>query len=209
MNPIKPVFNREYWIDQFKKEVGLSDVAYDDLDQHVVNFDSPMGGLAESNLLSTKNAKDYVDEQLRITEEQYNSFEDIGDTVDLLQEQINDMLGPVNQQLVQLKQVEMKVTQSSVRYFDVVVGGMAYTVAVNTDNKPMMVTDQINHVINTSFFVEERPANYLTGFESIISYYQFANLIQSFIKQNTDLSAFEKISQNIDTVFDGIKMNGF
>jgi len=81
---------------------------------------------------------------------------------------------------------------------------------VNYNPEDFRSTDQINHLVNTTFFIEELNPQQMNGNESnIISYYQFVNAIQPFLKQNTDLSAYEKIANGTTTMFDGLKLDQF
>jgi hypothetical protein len=209
-----PQFNKEHWINQLKNEAGLSHIPYEELDDHKISF-----GLFDN--ASQISAKKYIDEQLKNIEEQYSSFDDTLEDdlqslrVDLGKTKtkgipISEFIADVEPVLIQLAEVPQQIIRSNMKYYDVLVGGNNFTVVINDHGEDWRITDQINHVKHTSFFIEERNPAHLTGYENIISYYQFANLIQSHIKKtNTDLSVYEKISQDINTVFDGIKLEGF
>lgn len=219
-------FNREYWLDQLKKEVGLENVAYEDLAKHQVNF----GSVFSLDETEVRNAKQYVDDQLMLIEAQYQEL-DIVPSADMLQvsefdaggvlsrlTEVSDALpdvipelpsfSPSNDSIKQLPEIKQEIKSDQLKYFDVLIGGNPFTVVIN-DHGDFRIQDQINHLVNTSFFVEARKPHTLTGYEVIISYYQFVNAIQPFLKQNTDLSAFERITKGIHTQFDGFKLEGF
>jgi len=225
-------FNKAYWLDQLTKEVGLDGVPYEELSKHYVNFDSVIGTEGE-NEASRKNAKQYVDEQLAYIEEQYKLLNEsnievpqehevpVFDPSDVLSKllvvsesaELNQVEDNIYKDLdlgaFQLKEVKQEVLASNMKYFDVVIGESAYTVVINDHGGDFRIKDQINHVINTTFFVEIRNPMELTGFEQIISYYQFVNAIQPHLKPSTDLTAFDKISKGLETAFDGVKLEGF
>jgi len=214
-----PKFNKEHWTNQLKIEAGVPHVPDEDLDKHFILFGT------FSNTDGDKiTAKEYIENQLKNLEEQYNSIDEHfeNDILSLANEkpprmrpvvgeftQEDDMLVPI-EEIKLLPTIQQTINRSDIKYYDVVVGGNNFTVAVNDPGDDWRIVDQINHIKHTSFFIEQRNPEFLTGFENVISYYQFANLIQSHIKKtNTDLSAYEKISQDINTVFDGVKLEGF
>ena len=211
-----PSFDKEYWIGQLTKEVGLDGVAYEDLANHTVNFSSFFDLEEEGR----RNAKEYVDSQLEIIEHQYRDIgvetspqqvgAAIGAVLDGIEESYEPELpvfNPTNADIPQLIPVVQEVSRSKYRYFDVVIGEGNFMVVTNHAGDDWRIQDQINHIVNTTFFVEEKREDQLTGGERAITYYQFVNAIQPFLKQNTDLSVFEGISQG--SVFDGVKLKGF
>lgn len=218
-------FNPQYWREQIKREIGLSHVSDDELSQHYVDFGSFFG---EGE--NKKTAKQYVEQQLEIIQEQYNSielyskhpqinvqsfkgvdFEKVNDQLlgvaSLLDDVDPDITIPEN--VTQLEYVPQQINRNNVKYFEVFVAEKTYIVAVNTDSQDFRVNDHINHVKNTSFFVEERNPLSFIGVENIISYYQFINLIQPYLKPKNNLSFYEKINGDVNTVFDGLKLEGF
>jgi hypothetical protein len=213
---MKPQFNKEYWTNQLKIEAGVSHVPDEDLHKHFILF-----GTFSNDDGNKVSAKEYIENQLKYLEEQYNSVDanlesDIASLIaDVPEKFKSEWVGGestsiANTEIRLLPTVQQTINRSDIHYYDVVVDGNAFTVAINDHGDDFRIKDQINHVKHTTFFIEERNPMNITGFENIISYYQFANMVQSVVKKNsTDLSAYEKISQNIDTVFDGIKLEGF
>lgn len=215
---MKPQFNKEYWTNQLKIEAGVSHVPDEDLDKHFILFGT------FSNTDGDKiTAKEYIENQLKNLEEQYSSMDERfeNDILSLASEKPpqmravgdkfkqDDMLVPM-EEIKLLPTIKQTINRSELHYYDVLIDGNAFTVAINDHGDDFRIKDQINHIKHTTFFIEERSPLNITGFENIISYYQFANIVQSVVrKTSTDLSAYEKISQNIDTVFDGIKLEGF
>jgi hypothetical protein len=219
-------FDKEYWIYQLRKEVGLEDVIYEDLDKHFVNFES----LISDENVAQKNAKEYVDEQLALIEEKYKEFEESEEEyeVDLEVPEFNpeDVLFKLSNVvefidkmetaplpifkldgIVQLEEVKQEIRRNDMKYFEVLVGNKNFIIAVNVHSDDCRIMDQVNHIKATSFFVEERTPATFVGGEDIISYYQFINYIQPYLKQTA--TALDKISENVTTSFDGLKLEGF
>jgi len=221
-------FDREYWLAQLKKEVGLENVPYEQLHNHEVDF----GGFFGGHNSSKKNARKYVDEQLSNIEDSYKTLEmpivsdddsltlplPSMDSITKIITEINDnglhsfnnVPVEIVQGIPQLKAVNQTIKKGNIRYFNVIVNKQDFIVAVNYNPEDFRSTDQINHLVNTTFFIEELNPQQMNGNESnIISYYQFVNAIQPFLKQNTDLSAYEKIANGTTTMFDGLKLDQF
>lgn len=217
-------FNPQYWTEQIKREIGLSHVSDEQLSEHYVDF-----GTFFTEGENKKTAKQYIEQQLEIIKEQYNSFDLYSKQSQNSQcfkqvdfEKVNQqLLGvasllddvdpdiPVPQNVSQLEYVPQQINRNSVKYFEVFVVDKTYIVAVNVDSQDFRVNDHINHIKNTSFFVEERNPMTFTGLENIISYYQFTNLIQPHLKPKNDFSFYEKVTSDVNTVFDGLKLEGF
>lgn len=225
-----PIFRREYWIEQLKKEVGLSDVDYNDLQEHFVYF-----GMFGDDAIS-KNAKTYVDEQLEIIEKQYAEIDvdscdqqeysvpefdisSVYDKLSMLSDSLSEVVLPTEipyemneaESVVQLKLSNQTIETKDVKYFEVLIGTRLYVVVIN-DHGDLKIKDQIRHIVNTSFFVEQRTPEHVynaSDTNHIISYYQFVNLIQPYLNMNTVPSASNKISQGVQTDFDGFKLDNF
>lgn len=217
-------FNPQYWKEQIKREIGLSHVSDEQLSEHYVDF-----GTFFTEGENKQTAKQYIEQQLEIIKEQYNSFDLYSKQSQNSQsfkqvdfEKVNQqLLGvasllddvdpdiPVPQNVTQLEYIPQQINRNSVKYFEVFVVDKTYIVAVNVDSQDFRVNDHINHIKNTSFFVEERNPMTFTGLENIISYYQFTNLIQPHLKPKNDFSFYEKVTSDVNTVFDGLKLEGF
>jgi hypothetical protein len=204
-------FDRTNWLNNLKREIGLSHVPYDELHLHSISFD-----LFNTDDSLKRNAKEYIDEQLEIIEEQYKSVgANINELDDLLVACNEDTVvtptgeffGNVEPTLIQLPEIKQTIERANMHYYDVDVNGNHYTVVINDHGGDCRIKDQIAHVVNTSYFIEERDPNSLTQFDNIISYYQFANVIQRIVAENVDVTAYQKIVDNIDTVFDGLNFD--
>jgi len=238
-------FNKEYWKNNIKTEIGLSHVPDEQLHEHFVLIGSFFGD--DSNKI---RADEYLETQLKQIEEGYKNFgvllndlpqeeeypptrpdsvegldqnELKGLGLDLLDNFIppkhkfksseNNGTRPVtpdnfanvllNKEIKLLTPVNQEIKRESIRYFDVDVNGNHFTVALNFDPSDIKSQDQVNHIKTTSYFIEERQPNFLTGFENIISYYQYANLIQYNMKKNDDVQ--DKIAKEVKTTFDGFQ----
>lgn len=224
-------FDKNYWTEQLKKEVGLEAVPYEQLHEHFVDFSTPFS-LTENKV----NAKDYVDAQLEIIKAQYDEFSnslgnlnsftnatanrnaynefDVMSRLDIVS-QNTPTESPVFPDLNNvggvrlLEPVQQQVKRESVKYYDVFIGGKEFTVAFNVESGDNRVLDHIQHLRNTSYFVEDRNPLTFTGGETIISYYQFVNLVELAIREKKTDDVQNKISQNIKTEFDGLKLDNF
>lgn len=219
-----PRFDKQYWTEQLKREIGLSHVPDSELHQHYVDFGNFFGE-AENK----KTAKQYIDDELKNLEQQYqdvvvtpvsikdlNLFKSVDENLissklfDVAQSLDDvDMEPVVLDHISQLEFVPQTIDRESIKYFEVFVGNNTFIVAVNTGSNDFRIADHINHIKSTSFFVEERNPFTFIGTENVISYYQFVNLIQPHLKPKNSLTPFDKITNNVDTVFDGLKLEGF
>jgi hypothetical protein len=235
------IFNKQYWIEQLTKEVGLEGVPYEELSNHFVNFDSFFGS-EEDSPTSKVNAKEYVDRQLVEIEKQYEEFSQTQDalesfplspskslTLDYNESDIFNRLGnvansdvkemPFDQNYQENKilyngiplilPVQQNIQREDIGYYEVFVEGRVFIVAINKKNGDLKTEDQINHIKSTSYFVEEINPLRLVGGEEIISYYQFANMIEEIVRRKGTVSVDVKLKDNVKTEFDGIKLDNF
>jgi hypothetical protein len=229
-------FNKQYWIEQLTKEVGLEGVSYEELSNHFVNFDS-FFGTDEDSPTSKVNAKDYVNRQLREIEKQYEEFalfenSEVAQeslTLDFDEDNIFNRLGNISNEnfdevpvdnlhqnskvfydnIPLLVPIQQNIERSDIRYYDVQIESRIFTVAINKKNSDLKTEDQINHIKSTSYFIEERnPVSFIGG-ENIISYFQFSNLVEEIARRKGTVSVNIKIQDNVKTKFDGVKLDNF
>jgi hypothetical protein len=229
-------FNKQYWIEQLTKEVGLEGVSYEELSNHFVNFDS-FFGTDEDSPTSKVNAKDYVNRQLREIEKQYEEFALFENsvvaqeslTLDFDEDNIFNRLGNISNEnfdevpvdnlhqnskvfydnIPLLVPIQQNIERSDIRYYDVQIESRIFTVAINKKNSDLKTEDQINHIKSTSYFIEERnPVSFIGG-ENIISYFQFSNLVEEIARRKGTVSVNIKIQDNVKTKFDGVKLDNF
>lgn len=229
-------FNKQYWIEQLTKEVGLEGVPYEELSNHFVNFDS-FFGTEEDSPTSKVNAKDYVDRQLVEIEKQYEEFSISENsavvpqslTLDYNEADIFNRLGNVANEnfgevpvdtLYQenkvfyngvplLIPVQQNIERSDIRYYEVQIEGRIFMVAINKKSGDLKTEDQINHIKSTSYFIEERNPLTFFGGEEIVSYFQFANLVEEIARRKGTVSVEVKLKDNVKTEFDGVKLEDF
>lgn len=192
-------YNREYWITQLTKEVGLMEVPYDDLHKHEVELASPTG----RNTGFKVNAKEYVDSQLKQIEADYIKFKKTSEAEQLKPTNID--IPPAKPELEPITPKEIK--PENIRFFDVSINNVPFTVILN-DDKSQTAIDQINLIFDRRFFIKERKREDMLGLETMISIYQYISAIANIPREPQDYSAFEQISQKMDTVFDGLKLQG-
>jgi hypothetical protein len=222
-------FDKNYWLEQLKKEVGLETVPYEELHLHSVDFSSPFGTSKEK-----VSAKQYIDEQLLIISSQYDEFTalssnvhetganrlmydetDIFSRLDNIAAEIPDVsyeLPDLNAAIIPdlfIAPVEQNIERTSIKYYEVFMNNLTFIVAFNLNGADVRVPDQINHLKNTSYFIEERNPYTFIGSEEIISYYQFSNLIETLLRMNNQKDVSAKILNNITTTFDGAKLENF
>jgi len=229
-------FNKQYWIEQLTKEVGLEGVSYEELSNHFVNFDS-FFGTDEDSPTSKVNAKDYVNRQLREIEKQYEEFALFENsvvaqeslTLEFDKDNIFNRLGNISNEnfdevpvdnlhqnskvfydnIPLLVPIQQNIERSDIRYYDVQIESRIFTVAINKKNSDLKTEDQINHIKSTSYFIEERnPVSFIGG-ENIISYFQFSNLVEEIARRKGTVSVNIKIQDNVKTKFDGVKLDNF
>lgn len=218
-NEERPVihFEREHFIEALKKEIGLGDKAYEELDKFTVQLNSPTGRSCSFQV----NAKDYVDNELRhiekaIKEENDKSEEKV--TFDIVTVQIDESKEAQFRSMIEksddfwewaeehppLVEVKMEQKLENFKYFDVKLNGINYTVVL-LDNETPDSVDQINHVKRHVLTVGERKRDFLTGLETIISYWQWSNIIMKIdTPKKDDFLSFEDINARMDNVFEGV-----
>lgn len=206
------IFDKNHWIDKIKSEIGLENVLYENLGEYFVDFGNVFG--ESSNKVS---AKEYVDREVASVEEQYRSFNEQGDVLPMSNDLDSFDADAVMGNLLEISQIpiielpaindieeETPEIPSKFSYFSVFIDNRDYIVAIN-DYGDLKIQDQIKHIKNTSYFVEQKlPETIQTG-EVIISYYQFVNLIEKEVAKSR-ISTYEKIQQNLNTVFNGTEL---
>ena len=199
-----PPFNPDYWMTQLKKEVGLMEVPYDELGKYEVDLDSPFGrGKIKIN------AKEYVDQQLAIIEEDYRITQN-GEGDDYLEDV--DVVLSSNEPVLLVAAPVQEIKEDSIKFYNVVINEVPYVVFVNTtvraDDEKWIITDQINTITNDKrFYKGETFRHFLTGLETAISYYQYVDKVSSIPRAQEPLTAYEMINERMDTVFDSLKVN--
>lgn len=198
-----PPFNKDYWIFQFKKECGLPDIAYEDLHLYEVDFDSPFGRTKYK-----KNAKEYVDEQLAYAEKTYEETKNTGDT-SKWEEIINSTI--IEEQPKQLlPAIDTKQQTTNILFYEVNVDFnnqlFKYVVFINLSHPE--ATTQVELMKISPYLVRELPEEEVKNTDNIISYYQYYNMIISKPKPKKDYTEFEDLLGTMNTMFDGLKMDG-
>jgi len=226
-------FKKEYWIEELKKEIGLPEIPYEELDQHKVSFGTFFNTSEEEYV----NAKEFVDTQLKYIEKfcknnelqissekseeidvpHFHKFKAVEeDDVMATLDSVANLLDNIDEfptqetsdapNAILLKPVVQTVDPNKIIYFKVLIGNNEYTVAIN-DYGDLKIQDQIKHVQSTTFFVEEVSKYFLTGMENIISYYQFVTLIEPYFNKQQTLQ--ERLQTDVKTEFDGPKLDKF
>jgi hypothetical protein len=229
-------FNKEYWTQQLKMELGLSHVPDEELNEHYIDT-----GMFFGNISQKTTVKDYIEEQIKNLEDQYKLF---GDSIlqqsdditnsgrlrhsynesDILSRLDAAALGQpyevplaenYNNLLLKSEHfipiIPQTINRDSFRYYEMFINNMTYIVVFNLDSegKNSKINDQIKHLKSTSYFVEERNPMTFIGGEQIITYYQFVNILENVLRLR-DETVKDKIQNEVQTVFEGgVKLDNF
>lgn len=209
-------FDREFYLNELKKEIGLPEVPYEELGKYKVQLNSPTGRSCSFEI----NANEYVDKELlnikkSIDDENEKAddvvtFDIVSVMVDETQEKMfrssiekSDDFWEWIEETAPLAEVKMEQPVDNFKYFDVKVNDAHYTVVIFNDGT-QDIKDQINLVRKHFLTVNERKRNTLTGLEFIINYYQWVNLV-STVEKKPDYLSYEDISKRMDTIFTGVE----
>lgn len=225
-------FDRERNKRELKIGLGMSHVPDEELDQYKVQVGgSKFFGIDED--IETVNAKEYIDGQLDMMEEQfklqsksgtYHSYQevDIGSVMNRLDnvagtldevEDVSDYSFDVDYDqndipggLIEIPKTE-GIKRQNLRFFKVAILNKYFVVVINDIADDVRSSDQIKHVKTTSYFVEEIIPNedYSdSGNEFQITYYQFVNLIEAEMRKQKD-DVQTKITEGVKTTPEGFK----
>jgi hypothetical protein len=216
----KVIFDREHYLNELKKEIGLSEFSYDEIGagDFKVQLNSPTGRSCSFEI----KAKDYIDNELKHIEEainEENSKEEDDVTFDIITVQIDESQEKAFRAMIEksedfwewaeehapIKEVKMEQPTSNFKYFDVKIGDNVYTVVL-FDNGTLEYKDQYNRVRKHFATVKERSRDFLTGLEFIVNYYQWANLVSGLDNpKGGDYLSYEDISSRMSTIFQGVE----
>lgn len=195
-------FNEQQLRNKLKKELGFADIPDEELKNHQVQLNSPTG---RSNTLSL-SVEDYINAEVEITRQ---SYIDLG----LMMEntEVPELVAPANNIISSTGSSSFNV--HNVKYYDISFAKddqiQNYTVAIGFDPQNIQSIQQLKEqsdLIKGHFtFVKERTRDQLLGFETVISYYQYVNLVSALVNPNTlfgeNLTA--NIASRLNTIFEG------
>lgn len=197
------IFNERKYRDELKASLGFQDIPDDELYDHNMVLNSPLGA---ANSLSLSVGK-FIDADVETAREAYmelnNTFDDVV---------IPSLAEPVDNQIILTNKTTFN--GDNIKYYDVdipIVGDepniRPYTVAiyVNPASVESLETaqTQIRGVTSHFTFVGERNSNELTGMEFIITYYQFVNLVGALINKTDRQDVSASIAEKIAMEFEG------
>lgn len=194
-------FNEQKYRQDLKKMLGLLDIPDEDLDKCPIVLNSPTG--LNSHLSIT--AKDYIDNEVGIAREAYEELNiNIESNVEL------DNID-VPQNTTTLLSEKTSFDPKKIQYFDVNVPKddaiIPFTVAIYVITEDFVSWQdsqtQIHQVKNHFTFIGERKPEDLTGLETIISYYQFVNMVSNLIHHTDRNDVAQKIAEKIAMEFEG------
>lgn len=196
------IFDERKYRDNLKATLGFQDIPDEELYDHNLVLNSPMGG---KNALSLSVGK-YIDTDVEMAREAYNNLADTFDDVEIPE------LAPVEEGKISVLSNKTTFDGSKIKYFDIDVpddeGGISpFTVAIYVNSSSLESIqeskNQIQQVTNHFTFVGERKGEDLTGLERIISYYQFVNLVGKLVHQSNRDDVAARIAEKIAMEFEG------
>jgi len=196
-------FNETQLRQKLKKELGFADIPDDELKNHQIQLNSPTG---RSNSLSLTVAA-YIDAEVELTRQ---SYIDLG----LMMENTEvPTLLETTENIIVGSQSSSNLEVNNVKYYDISFAKddqiQNYTVALGFDPLDIQSLQNLKEqsdLIKSHFtFVKERTRDQLVGFEIIISYYQYVNLVGGLINPNPLFgdNLTENIAARLSTIFEG------
>jgi len=196
-------FNETQLRQKLKKELGFADIPDEELKNHQIQLNSPTG---RSNTLSLSVAA-YIDAEVDLTRQ---SYIDLG----LMMENTEvPTLLETTENIIVGTQSESNLQVNNVKYYDISFGKddqiHNYTVAIGfnpQDIQSVQILKEQSDLIKAHFtFVKERTRDQLLGFETIISYYQYVNLVSALVNPNPLFgdNLTESIAARLSTIFEG------
>ncbi len=192
-------FNEREYRDKLKQSLGFQDIPDDELYDHNMVLNSPMG---LSNTLSISVGK-YIDTDVDSAREAYRELEETFDDIEIPQLTENTNVAVLSNKSI--------FNGDNLKYFDIDVpnddGGVRpFTVAVYVNKESsetlMQAQEQIRGIKTHFTFVGERDSNDLTGMEQMLSYYQFVNLVGSLINITDRNTVAAQIAEKIAMEFE-------
>ena len=181
-------FNEQKLRTDLKKSLGFETVPDDELKNHQIIINSPTGGCTELSL----SVKDYIDTEVRISRDAYEQLD-----FDMNNTEIPDIATSTENFIVG-DTATSNLGVDNIKYFDISFQSFNnktqeneiknYTVALSFNpNDPKSVqqfVDQSNQIKSHFTFLKEKSRFLLLGIETIISYYQYVNLVSNLVNPN-------------------------
>ena len=198
-------FNETQLRQKLKKELGFADIPDEELKNHQIQLNSPTG---RSNSLSLSVAA-YIDAEVDLTRQ---SYIDLG----LMMESVESPIITGTQEYILTGDTTTsKLEVNNIKYYDISYGKddqiHNYTVAIGFNPQDVDSVQNLKEqsdLIKSHFtFVKERTRDQLLGFETIISYYQYVNLVSALVNPNPLFgdNLTESIAARLSTIFEGVE----
>lgn len=216
----KVVFDREHCLTELKKEIGLAEYTYDEIvaGEFKVQLNSPTGRSCSFEIL----AKTYIDNELKhienaIKEENEREEDDV--TFDIVTVQIDEKQEKKFREMIEssedfwewaeehapIKEIKMEQPLDNFKYFNCNIGERVFTVVL-FDNGTQDYKDQYNKVKKHFTTQREMKRDFLTGLETVINFFQWANLVSGLDNPKPqDYLSYEDISSRMNTIFQGVE----
>lgn len=219
----KVVFNKDHYVEQLKKEIGLSDIPTKKLGEYTVQLNSPTGRSCSFSV----NAKEYVDKELSNIEKSIKEFneqqEDESGDLETSIETVSISIDESQEKLIRetieksdnfhewiedeklLKAPEREeLPLEKFKYFKTDIGNVIRYVVL-FDNETRDYTDQYNAVKGHFCTSGQVDRNFLMGNEVIINYLQWVGLVSKLTPPAKDVMNYEDISKRMDNIFQGVE----
>lgn len=199
------IFNETATREKLKKQLGFDGIPDDELVNHRIQLNSPTGATDSLSL----TVADYINAEVDITRQAYENLESLmGDTdaeIPVLTETRESIIHGANSTSI--------LGVQNIKYLDISFANKEtihnYTVAISFDPKDeksvQLAYDQINQIKSHFTFIKERNRDELIGFETIISFYQYVNMVSGLINPRPldQIGLTESIASRLSTIFEG------
>jgi hypothetical protein len=198
-------FNETATREKLKKQLGFDGIPDDELVNHRIQLNSPTGATDSMSL----TVADYINAEVDITRQAYNNLE--------------SLMGDNNAEIPVLSETRESIIHGAnsistlgiqnIKYLDISFADKDtihnFTVAISFDpkdiNSVQLAYEQINQIKSHFTFVKERNRDELIGFETIISFYQYVNMVSGLINPRPldQIGLTESIASRLSTIFEG------
>ena len=207
--------------EQYKKKLLLElGIPLDTPDNELVNYKMSIGNFF-GNSDAENNVLDYISSEIKAAEEYYSSFTEAM-KIDNFQEfkpiDINAVMKRLDDKLEEYDQIAVdlgwkdpslpllempKIEDLKFIYLCVEFNETPYVIAFPVDNE-LRTADQIKHITNTTYYIGKKNPDSLKSTDTVISYYQFVNLIEKEIAKQAN-AIRTKIGENVVTNFQSLE----
>lgn len=199
------IFNETATREKIKKQLGFDGIPDDELVNHHIQLNSPTGATDSMSL----TVADYINAEVDITRQAYDNLKTLMDDnnseIPVLSETKESIIHGANSASI--------LGVQNIKYLDISFSNKDtihnFTVAISYDPKDeksmQLAYEQINQIKSHFTFIKERSRDELIGFETIISFYQYVNMVSGLINPRPldQIGLTESIASRLSTIFEG------